>query len=116
MLLADEPIASLDPRNTQLVMDALQRLNRHFGITVICNLHALDVARAYCDRLVGMAAGEVVFDGPPAALTDDAACDALRLAGQAGGVPRKLAGRRLAEARFRAVADAARCPVTQRGR
>ena len=71
LLLADEPIASLDPRNTQLVMDALQRLNRDFGITVICNLHALEVARAYCDRLVGMAAGEVVFDGAPTALTDD---------------------------------------------
>jgi phosphonate transport system ATP-binding protein len=71
LLLADEPIASLDPRNTQLVMDALQRLNRDFGITVICNLHALEVARAYCDRLVGMAAGEVVFDGAPTALTED---------------------------------------------
>ena len=73
IMLADEPIASLDPRNTRLVMDALQRINRHFGITVICNLHSLEMARAYCDRLVGMAAGEVVFDGAPAALTDDVA-------------------------------------------
>jgi phosphonate transport system ATP-binding protein len=54
-------------------MDALQRLNRHFGITVICNLHSLDLARGYCDRLVGMAAGRVVFDDVPAALTDDIA-------------------------------------------
>jgi phosphonate transport system ATP-binding protein len=69
IILADEPIASLDPRNTQIVMDALLRLNRHFGITVICNLHSLDLARGYCDRLVGMAAGRVVFDGVPAQLT-----------------------------------------------
>ena len=70
LLLADEPIASLDPRNTKVVMDALQRLNRHFGITVVCNLHSLDLARGYCDRLVGMAAGRIVFDGAPEALTD----------------------------------------------
>lgn len=71
IILADEPIASLDPRNTQVVMDALRSINRELGITVLCNLHALDVARTYCDRLVGMSAGRVVFDGAPAALTDD---------------------------------------------
>jgi len=74
LILADEPTASLDPHNTRLVMDALQRINRHFGITVICNLHSLDVARAYCDRLIGMAAGKIVFDDAAAALTDDRAC------------------------------------------
>ncbi len=75
IILADEPIASLDPRNTKVVMDALLHINKHFGITVVCNLHSLDLARAYCDRLVGMAAGRVVFDGVPAALTDSVACD-----------------------------------------
>jgi phosphonate transport system ATP-binding protein len=70
IILADEPIASLDPRNTKIVMDALLRINKHFGITVICNLHSLDLARNYCDRLIGMAAGKIVFDGVPAALTD----------------------------------------------
>ncbi len=75
IILADEPIASLDPRNTQVVMDALQHINRHFGITVICNLHSLDLARKYCDRLVGLAAGKVVFDGAPAALTEHGARD-----------------------------------------
>jgi len=70
IILADEPIASLDPRNTKIVMDALLRINKHFGITVLCNLHSLDLARTYCDRLIGMAAGRVVFDGAPAALTD----------------------------------------------
>ncbi len=70
IILADEPIASLDPRNTKIVMDALLRINKHFGITVICNLHSLDLARTYCDRLIGMASGRVVFDGAPAMLTD----------------------------------------------
>ena len=75
IILADERIASLDPRNTQVVMDALQHINRHFGITVICNLHSLDLARKYCDRLVGLASGRVVFDGAPADLTDHVARD-----------------------------------------
>jgi phosphonate transport system ATP-binding protein len=72
IVLADEPVASLDPRNSRIVMDALQRINRHFGLTVLVNLHSLDLARGYCDRLIGMAGGRVVFDDVPAALTDDA--------------------------------------------
>ena len=75
IILADEPIASLDPRNTQIVMDALRSINRDLGITVLCNLHALDVARNYCDRLVGMSAGRVVFDGLPDALSESAVQD-----------------------------------------
>ena len=70
IILADEPIASLDPRNTKIVMDALLRINKHFGITVLCNLHSLDLARTYCDRLIGMSAGRIVFDGAPAVLTE----------------------------------------------
>jgi len=73
IILADEPIASLDPRNTKAVMDALLRINKHFGITVLCNLHSLDLARSYCDRLVGMSAGKVVFDAAPSALTESVA-------------------------------------------
>ena len=73
LLLADEPIASLDPRNTRIVMDSLLRINKHFGITVVCNLHSLDLARSYCDRLIGMAQGRVVFDDVPAALTEHVA-------------------------------------------
>jgi len=75
IILADEPIASLDPRNTKVVMDALLRINRHYGITVMCNLHSLDLARTYCDRLIGMSAGRVVFDGVPEELTEDVARD-----------------------------------------
>ena len=70
IILADEPIASLDPRNTRAVMDALRRINREYGITVLCNLHSLDIARNYCDRLVGMSAGKVVFRGTPSMLTE----------------------------------------------
>ena len=70
VILADEPIASLDPRNTKLVMDALLRVNRDFGITVLTNLHSIELAKRYCDRLIGMKAGRVVFDGTPRDLTD----------------------------------------------
>lgn len=56
-------------------MDALLHINKHLGITVVCNLHSLDLACSYCDRLVGMAAGRVVFDDVPAALTDAVARD-----------------------------------------
>jgi len=69
VLLADEPIASLDPQNSKVVMDALRTINREDGITVIVNLHALDIARTYCDRLIGLAHGRVVFDGAPDQLT-----------------------------------------------
>ncbi|MCX7685276.1 MAG: phosphonate ABC transporter ATP-binding protein [Acetobacteraceae bacterium] len=69
ILLADEPIASLDPRNSRVVMDALRMVNRQDGITVLCNLHHLETARAYCDRIVAMQSGRVVFDGPPEELT-----------------------------------------------
>jgi phosphonate transport system ATP-binding protein len=69
LILADEPIASLDPRNAQLVMEALRQVNRQEGITVLVNLHHLDTARQYCTRIVAMQAGRVVFDGPPAELT-----------------------------------------------
>jgi phosphonate transport system ATP-binding protein len=71
LILADEPIASLDPHNATRVMEALRTINREDGITVLCNLHTLETAHAYCDRIVGMAQGQVVFDGSPAALTAD---------------------------------------------
>ncbi|MFN4271783.1 MAG: phosphonate ABC transporter ATP-binding protein [Aliihoeflea sp.] len=70
IMLADEPIASLDPLNARLVMDALRRINQEDGITVLCNLHTLDTARSYCDRIIGMLDGKVVFDGTPPQLTD----------------------------------------------
>lgn len=72
LILADEPIASLDPLNAKVVMDALQDINQREGITVITNLHTLDTARTYCNRIIGMSAGAVVFDGPPEELNRDA--------------------------------------------
>ena len=71
LLLADEPIASLDPHNARVVMDALARIHREDGLTVLVNLHHLETARAYCDRIVALAAGRVVVDGTPAALTPE---------------------------------------------
>ena len=82
MILADEPIASLDPSNAKRVMDILADLNQHDGITVVCNLHTLDTARSYCRRIIGMAAGRIVFDGPPAALTET---ELLAIYGEADG-------------------------------
>jgi len=73
ILLADEPIASLDPRNAKIVMDSLRAINEEQGITVITNLHTLDTARTYCERIIGMAQGRVVFDGTPEDLTTDVA-------------------------------------------
>jgi phosphonate transport system ATP-binding protein len=71
IILADEPIASLAPHNATRVMAALRAINREDGITVICNLHALDFARTFCDRILGMAGGKLMFDGPPGAVTAD---------------------------------------------
>jgi phosphonate transport system ATP-binding protein len=75
IVLADEPIASLDPMNAKLVMDDLRRIHEEDGRMVICNLHTLDTARTYCDRVVGMRAGRVVFDGTPQQLTTGVARD-----------------------------------------
>jgi phosphonate transport system ATP-binding protein len=72
VMLADEPIASLDPLNAKIVMDALRDINQKDGITVICNLHTLDTARTYCDRIIGMASGKIVFDGKPDGLNAEA--------------------------------------------
>lgn len=63
ILLADEPVASLDPPTSHVVMRDLQRINRDLGITTIVNLHFLDLAKVYGDRIVGMRAGELVYDG-----------------------------------------------------
>jgi len=75
IVLADEPIASLDPMNAKIVMDALRQIHERDGRTVICNLHTLDTARTYCDRIVGMRDGKIVFDGVPDELTTSAARD-----------------------------------------
>jgi phosphonate transport system ATP-binding protein len=69
MVLADEPIASLDPLSAQIVMESLREIHERDGLPIICNLHTLDTARTYCDRVIGMLRGRVVFDGKPSELT-----------------------------------------------
>lgn len=71
MVLADEPIASLDPLSAETVMESLRAIHQRDGLTVICNLHTLDTARAYCDRVIGMRQGQLVFDGLPGELTPE---------------------------------------------
>ncbi|GLO64935.1 MULTISPECIES: phosphonate ABC transporter ATP-binding protein [Oceanobacillus] len=63
-ILADEPVASLDPPTSHQVMTYLKKINREDKITTIVNLHFIDMAMEYADRIIGMRAGEVVFDGP----------------------------------------------------
>jgi phosphonate transport system ATP-binding protein len=71
VILADEPVASLDPLTTKQVMDDLQAVNRELGITTVINLHFIDLAREYATRIIGLRAGEVVFDGPVHEATDE---------------------------------------------
>ena len=72
VILADEPVASLDPPTAHMVLQDLKWINQELGITTIVNLHHLDMARRYADRVIGMRGGEVVFDGPVAEATDAA--------------------------------------------
>jgi phosphonate transport system ATP-binding protein len=73
VLLADEPMSSLDPASSRAVMELLQDINREDGLTVIASLHVLDLAVTYGRRIVGLRAGRVVHDGSPAGLTQAAA-------------------------------------------
>ena len=70
VILADEPVASLDPPTANQVMRDLRRINRELGITTAVNLHFLDLARAYGDRIIGMRQGRIVFDGTGAEADD----------------------------------------------
>jgi len=71
MVLADEPIASLDPESARKVMELLTRINREDGCTVLVSLHQVDITRRYCPRVIALHQGCVVFDGPSAALTPE---------------------------------------------
>jgi phosphonate transport system ATP-binding protein len=70
VILADEPIASLDLVNGELVMETLRGIAREAGLSVVATLHHVDFARRYADRVLGFQTGRLVFDGPPAALDD----------------------------------------------
>lgn len=71
VILADEPVASLDPKTSRKVLRYLQQASRESGITVICNLHQVDYAVEFGQRIIGVAAGRVVFEGRPDELTDE---------------------------------------------
>ena len=68
LLLADEPIASLDPASAHRIMALLRTICKTDGIAALLSLHQVDFAREYCDRIIGLAQGCVIFDGPPSAL------------------------------------------------
>jgi phosphonate transport system ATP-binding protein len=68
IILADEPVASLDPVSARRVMEILRELNRQDGLTVVVTLHQVDYALRYCDRVVALKAGKVVYDGPASGL------------------------------------------------
>ena len=65
LILCDEPIASLDPSSSKVIMDHLSDICRTMNITCICNLHQVDVALKYSKRVIGLTAGQIVYDGPP---------------------------------------------------
>ncbi|MFW5391567.1 phosphonate ABC transporter ATP-binding protein [Yersinia sp. 2544 StPb PI] len=69
ILLADEPVASLDPKNTTRIMNTLQKISEN-DIAVIVNLHSVDLVKDYCTRVIGIAHGRIVFDGHPSLLND----------------------------------------------
>ena len=71
LILCDEPIASLDPKASKTIMDHLAQINQTRKITCIVNLHQVDVAMKYSNRILGIAAGKVVFNGTPAELTQE---------------------------------------------
>ena len=72
LMLADEPVASLDPETAIVVLDYLRDANREDGITVLCAIHHLELAKRYADRIVAMRTGRIVYDGPPSDLDEDA--------------------------------------------
>ena len=69
LILCDEPIASLDPSSSKVIMDHLRVINQTMNITCICNLHQVDVALKYARRIIGITLGQIVYDGPPGLLT-----------------------------------------------
>ncbi len=71
VILADEPVASLDPVTARQVMSDFVRINKEYKITILLNIHHVDLALNYCDRVIGVRAGEIVFDGPASSITQE---------------------------------------------
>lgn len=75
IILADEPVASLDPATARTILDILRRINREDGVTILCNLHLPELAREYGQRLIAMKVGEIVYDGGPEGLDSEGVDD-----------------------------------------
>lgn len=71
IILADEPVASLDPITAKQVMEDFVRINKDYKITILLNIHHVDLALKYCDRVIGVRAGQIVFDGPASSITQE---------------------------------------------
>lgn len=91
IILADEPVASLDPELSVQVMESLARVARDEGVPTLINLHAVDLAQAYCDRIIGIACGVVVFDGTPSGLDADALDRIYRFDREPTAIPHAVA-------------------------
>ncbi|MDA8078467.1 MAG: phosphonate ABC transporter ATP-binding protein [Nitrospiraceae bacterium] len=98
VILADEPVASLDPETSRKVISLLHRICREDGITAVVSLHQVDLAREYADRVIGISEGRVVFDGAPGMLSegqlyaiyDHGACTQYGVTGQENGAGEKI--------------------------
>ena len=71
MILADEPVASLDPVLAHSIMQYLEQINKEDKVTVLCSLHFLDLVHRYADRVIALKDGKVVFEGPPSEIDDE---------------------------------------------
>ena len=71
IILADEPVASLDPITARQVMQDFVRINKDYQISILLNIQHIDLALQYCDRVIGVRAGEIVFDGPASTITQE---------------------------------------------
>jgi phosphonate transport system ATP-binding protein len=102
IMLADEPVASLDPKTSRTVLSYLKTACKESNIAVLCNLHQIDYALEFGERIVGLSAGEVVYDGPPSGVSRDV----VRSIYPGLDDPNVLdAAQRLAERRGRAAAE-----------
>ncbi len=71
IILADEPISALDQKSAKKVMKILEKVNKELNVTIVANLHHLDIAQKYCTRIIGVNDGKIVFDGKPDELTEE---------------------------------------------
>ena len=70
IILADEPVAALDPVTAKKVMDDFKRINKEMNITILINIHHVELALEYADRIIGIRAGKIIYDGKSADVTE----------------------------------------------